>query len=302
MPPKSHIDLFGVMSLVGFAALMAFNQVVVKVVNDGLQPVFVAGLRSAGATLCVAGWMILRGIPIRVRRDRLRGGLLIGAFFGLEFIALFVALDLTTVARSAVMLYSMPVWFAVMAHFLLPGQRITWVKAMGLALAFAGVAWAILSRGAGAAGSLTGDLCALAAAIGWAGIGIVARSPLLRDERPEMQLLWQVAVSTPILLGAAFLFGPFIRDLAPIHVWGLAFQTVVVVSFGFMFWLWLMSVYPPAGVASFSFLSPVFAVIMGWALLREQIGWSILLALALVAGGLILVNLPARVHQVPQKV
>lgn len=301
MPPKPHIDTFGVLSLIGFAALMAFNQVVVKVVNDGLQPVFFAGLRSAGATLCIAAWMTLRGIPIRFRRDRLLGGLLIGTFFGVEFILLFVALDLTTVARSGVMLYSMPVWFALLAHFLLPGQRITRTKALGLGLAFAGVAWAILSRGGGAGGSLIGDLCALGAAFGWAGIAMVARSPLLRDERPEMQLLWQVAVSTPILLGAAVLFGPLIRDLAPIHLWGLGFQIVVVVSFGFLFWLWLMSVYPPAGVASFSFLSPVFAVILGWAILGEQVGWPILGALTLVAGGLILINRVPRGH-VPQKV
>lgn len=301
MPQKDHIDAFGLVSLVGFAALMAVNQVVVKLVNDGLQPVFFAGLRSAGAAVCIAGWMVLRGIPIRFRRDRLAGGLLIGVFFALEFIALFVALDLTTVARSAVMLYSMPVWFAILAHFLIPGQRITPVKALGLALAFGGVVWAILSRGTGAAGSLQGDLCALGAAFGWAGIAMVARSPLLRDERPEMQLLWQVAVSAPILLGAAVLFGPFLRDLQPIHLWGLAFQIVVIVSFGFLFWLWLMSVYPPAGVASFSFLSPVFAVILGWTLLGEQVGWPILGALSLVAGGLVLINRAPRDH-VPQKV
>ena len=93
-------------------------------------------------------------------------------------------------------------------------------------------------------------------------------------------------------------FGPLIRDLEPVHLWGLAFQIVIMVSFGFSFWFWLLSIYPPASVAAFSFLAPVFGVILGWWLLDEPIGPPILLALVLVCSGLVLINRP----QVPQKV
>ena len=98
---------------------------------------------------------------------------------------------------------------------------------------------------------------------------------------------------------AAPFFGEFIRDLQPIHLWGLAFQIVVIVTLGFAFWLWLLSIYPAASVAAFSFLSPVFGVFFGWWLLGETIGLPILAALLLVAGGLVLINRPG---QVPQKV
>ena len=46
MERKDHIDLFGGSVLVIFAMVMGLNQVVIKVVNDGMQPVFQAGLRS----------------------------------------------------------------------------------------------------------------------------------------------------------------------------------------------------------------------------------------------------------------
>ena len=88
-------------------------------------------------------------------------------------------------------------------------------------------------------------------------------------------------------------------DLQPVHLWGLAFQIVVVVMLGFVFWLWLLSVYPAASVAAFSFLGPVFGVFFGWALLGEEIGFPVLIALVCVAAGLFLINRPA---QVPQKV
>ncbi len=66
MERKERIDAFGAVALVGFAALLAFNQVVIKVVNEGLQPVFFAGIRSLGAVPCVWLWMHFRGIRAEI--------------------------------------------------------------------------------------------------------------------------------------------------------------------------------------------------------------------------------------------
>ncbi|MDP5360438.1 MAG: DMT family transporter, partial [Paracoccaceae bacterium] len=79
-----------------------------------------------------------------------------------------------------------------------------------------------------------------------------------------------------------------------IHIAGLLFQIVVVVSAGFIFWLWLLSIYPASGVASFSFLSPVLTVGLGWLLLGEEVGPTLIEALILVAIGILLINRPPR--------
>ena len=293
MERKSQIDLFGAAALTGFALLLAFNQVVIKVTNGGLQPVFFAGLRSAGAVFCIWLWLRWRGIPLQFKPGTRAAGILVGVLFAFEFLCLFIALDLTTVGRTSVIFYSMPVWLAFMAHFLLPDDRISVVKAAGLGVAVCGVAWAMLTRD-DKAGSLLGDLAALGAAVGWALTAIVIKVSPLVKVRPEIQLFWQVVVSTPILLFAALFFGPLIRDLAPIHIAGLTFQIVVVVSAGFIFWLWLLSIYPASGVASFSFLSPVLSVGLGWLLLGESVGPNLIGALVLVALGIALINQPVR--------
>jgi drug/metabolite transporter (DMT)-like permease len=298
MDRKDSIDTFGAVALVGFAALLGFNQVVIRVVNDGLQPVFFAGLRSLGAVICVWLWFAVRRRPLGLERQHLAAGILMGVLFAGEFVFLFTALDLTTVARTSVIFYTMPLWLALMAHFVIPGERVTPLKAAGQALAFSGVVVAIAWRGGGGEASLAGDLCALVAAVGWAGLALVARTGLA-GVAPDRQLFWQVLVSAPILLALAPLFGPLVRDLQAIHLWGLAFQIVVIVSAGFAFWLWLLSVYPAASVVAFSFLSPIFGVLFGWLFLGEPLGAPILIALVLVAGGLALINRPA---QVPQKV
>ena len=286
---KTRLDGAGLAMLLGVQGLLAFNQILVAFVNQGLQPVFFAGLRSALAVVFVWAFLTWRGRPPRLRRDLLLPGLLMGTLFAAEFLCLFLALDLTTVGRASVLMYSMPLWFALMAHFGL-GERITPPKALGLALAFSGTAWAILAGGGGAGGSLIGDLCALGAAIGWAGTAFVARRPAMRAEGPELQLFWMVLVSAPILLALAPAFGPLFREVQPLHVVGLLFQSSVVVAGGFIAWLWLMSVYPSSTVAAFSFLTPVLAILMGAAIYGEPLSPAILGPGALVAAGIVLIN------------
>ena len=114
MEKHDRIDAFGATMLTGFSLLLAFNQVVIKVTTGGLQPVFFAGLRSAGAVLCLYLWLKWRRVPLDWGdRPARRAGLLIGAIFAAEFLCLFTALDLTTVGRTSVLFYSMPIWMAV---------------------------------------------------------------------------------------------------------------------------------------------------------------------------------------------
>ena len=49
MQRKPGLDAVGAVALTGVGILFGLNNVVIKVVNEGLQPVFFAGLRSAGA-------------------------------------------------------------------------------------------------------------------------------------------------------------------------------------------------------------------------------------------------------------
>lgn len=289
MDEKRPMDGLGALALTGFAALLAFNQVVIKLTAEGLSPVFQAGLRSAGAIVVLALWLVARRIRFRLPPGALLWGTVSGLLFAFEFICLFHALDLTTVGRASVIFYTMPVWLALAAHFLLPGERLSGLRIAGLGLAVAGVAVALLDRSNGQA-SLTGDLLALIATFGWAGIALVVRLTPLAQVPPTGQMLFQVVVSAPILLLAAPFFGPLVREVTALTWFGMAFQILATASFGFLFWFWLIGIYRASAVASFSFLSPVLAVLFGWAILDEKLGWGIAVALTMVAAGLVLIN------------
>lgn len=291
---KDRIDAIGAVALIGFAAAMAFNQVVIKLGTGGFQPVFMSALRSLGALFVLLIWMRLRGVRLDFSADTIWPGIALGALFAAEFLCLFWALDHTTVARASILLYSMPVILTISAHFLLPGERLTPRRSIGLVLAMSGVAVVLAQRSSGEA-SLMGDLAALAAAFGWTGIALVVRLTPVQRVSPEMQLFWQLSVSAVLLMLAAPLFGPLLRNPDLSHLLGLAYQIIAVASFGFLFWFFLMKLYPASGVASFSFLTPVLAVGFGWLILGEEIGPGVVIGLVLVAVGIVLINRRPRV-------
>ena len=155
--------------------------------------------------------------------------------------------------------------------------------------AFFGMAWA-LSDNSKNSDALIGDIMCIIGSVLWAGIVLLARLSNLQKSAPEMQLIYQLAVSTVILIPAAFLFGPFIRELEFFHLVLFFIQVVGVVSIGFVLWFWVLSIYPASDMASFSFLAPVFGVIFGWLILGEEISIALIGSLLLVSLGIMLMN------------
>ena len=293
MDRKDRLDLIGVIAMLVFASLFAFNQIVIKITIDGLQPIFSAAARSLIGLVALWFWIKWRGIPIRITRGQLWGGILIGLLFTFEFLCLFIALDITTVSRASVIFYTMPIWLGIIAHFFLPGERLTGIRLIGFLVAICGVAWAFLNRGGGEA-SLLGDVLALIAAFGWAGIALCVRLTPVSEAPAELQLVCQLAISGVVLLLLSPLFGPLIREFEMMHGIGLLFQSIVMVLFGFLLWFALMKIYPASDIASFSFLSPVLSVFFGWWILGEEIHAQTVVALILVCIGLVLISRRAK--------
>ena len=108
-----NLDTFGIAGLCFFSLISGYNQVVMKVVNDGLQPVFCAGLRSLFAAFLILLWLFLTHKRIKVEKSLLPAILFYGVIFGAEFMFLYIALDLTSVIRVTIMFYTMPIWLAI---------------------------------------------------------------------------------------------------------------------------------------------------------------------------------------------
>src|SRR5476651_761721 len=82
-----------------------FNQVATKLAIHDIPPLTQASIRSIVATLIVALWCKLRGLPLFTRDGTLRAGLAAGFFFGIEFILIFQGLAYTTAMRATLFIY-----------------------------------------------------------------------------------------------------------------------------------------------------------------------------------------------------
>lgn len=290
MERKSKIDATGAIVLIIFMAVLGLNQVGIKIVNDGIAPIFQAGLRSLAAGILIFLYCIWRGSKIDIRKAVLLPGIAIGICFAIEFALLFKAIEYTTVARTSVLFYTMPFWVAIGAHYLIPDERLTKIRVLGLVLASIGTAIALLGgQGSSGEASLVGDIIALLAATMWAAIALITRTTQFSSIKPEAQLFYQLAISAVILLPFSML-GETFTNPTPLHFMIFAAQVVFVVCIGFVAWFWVLSVYPASDMASFSFLAPLFGVLFGRLILNEELTWNILIALLLVGIGIVLVN------------
>lgn len=287
--PRRPLDMTGFWLLLFLAVLFSANNVLIKLGNQGLQPVFLAGVRSIIAAVALAAWMRWRGIAFRP--DLWRPAMVLGFVFSAEFLFLFIALDHTSVVRASTIFYSMPIWLAVVAHFLFPGERLTPMRFAGFLAGFAGVVRTLWGRPEGEAGGLGGDLAALVASFSWAGVVIVSRLTRIGQAAPETQIFWQVAISAVLLTALAPVYGgPLVRAFDGVQLVLLLVQALGVVAFGFVLWFWLLGRYPSGVVASFSFLTPILSALLGWLLLDEAVGPLTPVALGLLVVGLVLIN------------
>jgi drug/metabolite transporter (DMT)-like permease len=288
----SRLDATAMLLMMGLTLSWGLNGVAAKLGLAGFNPVLLCILRSAIGGLAVLAWCRFRGIAVFDRDRTLWPGIAAGALFGIEFALIFLSLDYTSVARSVLLTNTMPFWVLLGAHLFLD-EHMSMLKFAGIGLAFGGVALvfsdALTSPGADA---WIGDVMALVSGLLWAATTLVIRRSALSDARPEKVLLYQLAVSTVIVLPLLPLGGTLLREVGPTAIAALAFQSLFVVAFTYVLWFGLVKSYPAAQLSSFAFLTPVFGVLFAGILLSEPLSARIVASLVLIAVGLMLVNRP----------
>ncbi len=295
---KDELDGLAVALLVGCCLFWGFQQVLVKATIAEVAPVFQAALRFGGATLLLWLWCRLRGIPLFLRDGTLGVGLGVGVLFSIEFACMYMGLQYTTASRLTVFLYTSPFWVAVLLPLFVPVERMRLLQWAGMALAFAGVVFALRDGFSASSPPLQwlGDLLAIGAGMFWGLTTVMLRATSLTRVSAEKLLFYQVAMSSvalPLLslgLGEAWVW-----HFSAFAATSLLLQAAVGAFASYLAWMWMLGHYPATKLSVFAFLTPVFALLFGAFWLNEHISISLLLAMTLVATGIVLVNRRQRV-------
>jgi drug/metabolite transporter (DMT)-like permease len=148
----------------------------------GISAVEVTFWRLAVAAAAVAAVAALTRQPIRWRPLLRRRFAVYGVVIALHFFLYIASLSFTTVTHSLALVYTAPLFIAVLSQVFL-GERLTPRRWLGVLLAVAGVALLTGLAGVGPAGSgpppgraLAGDLLALGSAVTFAVYSVIGRA------------------------------------------------------------------------------------------------------------------------------
>jgi drug/metabolite transporter (DMT)-like permease len=120
---------------------------------------------------------------------------------------------------------------------------------------------------------------------------VLVKGSALSRVAAEKTLLYQLAVSAVLGLSLAPALGERLEPgLALAVLPAFLYQAIWVATVTYIAWFALMREYPASLLSSFTFLTPLFGVAFGAALLGETLSPSLIAALVLVAAGIYLVN------------
>lgn len=290
---KNHLDTLAITLLVACCAFWGFQQILIKLASREIPPLWQASVRMAGATLLLWLWCQARGVKLFERDGSLRGGMLVGLLFAGEFCLIYLGLQHTSASRLTVFLYTSPFWVALLLPRFVSAEKLRRVQWTGLAMAFVAVAVAFSEAflHGSMSGQWKGDAMGLAAGLLWGLTTVAIRTTKVASVSAEKSLFYQLGVTaavTPLLslaLGEAWSF-----DYSPL-AWGSVFlQTTVGAFASYLTWMWMLRHYPATQMSTFTFLTPLFALVFGVVLLGEPLTMQLVLALAGVAAGIVLVS------------
>ncbi len=248
-----------------------------------LPPLFSAGLR-----FCVAGLVLVAFVAAR-RGFRLERAQLVGAsIVGLLLLVGgngFVVLAERTVPSglTALIIASVPLWIVIFRR--IAGDRIHLSTFIGVAVGFAGVAFLVIGRGASGIVDPVGLGLLLVATVSWA-LGTFL-SPRLRMPRDGLLSTGiQQLAGGIVLVGLGAAAGE-VTHLEP-ATWStssliaMAYLVVFGSLVAFTAYSWLLQNAPVSLVATYAYVNPVIAVLLGALVLAEPITPSIVLGAAII--------------------
>jgi drug/metabolite transporter (DMT)-like permease len=214
-------------------------------------------------------------------------------FFGiaLPFILITIAEGTVGSAVAAVLTAPVPLFVIPFAALLLPDERMTVTKVVGVVIGLIGVAVLVGFDPADLAnGNLFAELLLVGAAISYAMGGVYARR-FVTGYRPMIPALFEVFTALIMVAVLAFIFenplaGPFSTDAILSVTW----LGVIGSGLAFVAFFRLLGQWGAARTSLVAYLLPVWGIILGALVLREEIPPALVTGTALIIAGIALVN------------
>lgn len=281
------------LALLAVSAVWGFHLVVVKIAVGAIPPIFYAAMRMTLVALILGAF--LRWRPGEMGKV-FAAGLCLG---GLNYAFLFTGISHATASASAIAI-ELYAPFATILSVVFLKEKVGWRRALGIALAFAGVAIIALGRsgggqGAGAGVGLGVGLVAAAALTEATGAILVTRT---RGFKPHELLAWYSVFGAVSLWLTTLIFErgqvAAFDGADPFLVAGAVIYSAVFASvFAHTAYYWLLQRLPISQVAPSALLTTLLAIAFSVIFLGEPLGWRFLVGGVIALSGVAIILLRA---------
>jgi drug/metabolite transporter (DMT)-like permease len=256
---------------------------------ETLPPFTMAGLRFLISGAILYGWARATG-AVPPRREHLAPSAGIGALLLLGGNGAVVWAEHHVPSGVAALLVAVePVWIALLAPVMLGHRRAGWKAVLGLAAGIAGVGVLVVDpRGIDPSTiDLGGAAAIVAGSLSWA-LGSLWTVKARLPESRAMATALQMFLGGGLLLAAGGVAGEWrgLAEFAPSARSIVAFFYLVVFGsiVAFSAYAYLLRAARPAVAATYAFVNPVVAVLLGWLLAGEALTWRVAAASVMILG------------------
>jgi len=269
--------------------------------QERLPPAVMCAIRFAIAGSLMLGALAVMGRPVRVtlqeaaRLATIGCLLLVGGNFGLAWAEQYVPTGF-----AALIIAVTPIWFLVLETFVFRGDRLSHRGLAGVGLGIVGVAllfWTKFEhRAALGLMPLVGACTLLLSSFSWS-LGSVLSSKWRMQVDPFTGTAWQMLFASAGNAIVAVLSGE-VRHIVITRRGMMAVLYLVVFGswVGYSAYIWLLKHVPTPKVATYAYVNPLVAVVLGWLVLGERLDGYVFGGMVIIVMGVALVT-TAKVHQ-----
>ena len=261
----------------------------IKLGLEDLPPLTFAGIRFVIACSILLVIIRIRGLQLPRSSSDLKLLALTGFLsFTVNYGTIFWGEQYIPSGLAAVLQATIPAFGLVIAHFYLPGERMTWAKLFGVALGVIGVAVVFSNQLAIAGGkALAGSVAVVV------GSAVVAYSNVLVKARgnkldPAILAAGQMffGLIPLLMLGISLEENPLKFHWTVRAVLSLFYLAIVGSVIAFLLYYWLVQNMDVTKSMLIALVTPVVAVIVGMIVLREELNWRTIVGGAMIMSGI----------------
>jgi drug/metabolite transporter (DMT)-like permease len=270
----------------------------IRIAVESIPPFTMASTRFliAGVVMLAALAIVRRKALIRPTRGELRDNFIIGALLmGGGMGAVAWGEQYVPSGIAALLIAMMPAWVAIFGRAFF-GERLPLAATLGIIVGIAGVA-ILVGPALAIDGSLdpAGILALLISPIAWAAGSVFATHGARLPKDPFMTTSLQMLSGAVVLGVAAVATGEYalvrLDTVTPESLAALAYLTLIGSLVAFTAYAWVLRHAPLPLIATYAFVNPVVAVILGSIVLDETVSPLQLVAATVIVIGVALIIL-----------